>query len=503
MASIKVTVWTSASVVLLVIVMYFVYVRTSAGLFSGTYRTQSEKPPPPAASLPLSYPEYETVSSPGDAMTQSETPPQTTASPNLSYSENETVSSIGDAPSTNLTFRSYLLTVNIEQQSTAAMHGYSDLVALGGFLNLSAVELYVHSTNLVGVPAMKEEGSNPGVMTLSTLYDLEDLRAKVESCYTNKNLTMSSFEGFVETASRQIIYVYILHSLRKYRSKFYDQKKIVETVTDDAKLKQALIRLNKWTAYVSEKSKLPLASFKTSRVFLIDARPKVALRLATVKEVLGSAVREEASKNGAVTVLFDNWRAIHTKPDTTYFYYVPDFHKSCVGFDLIDHSQKVIEASQAFSMHLKDSSNHSKIGVHIRGERLLLKYKQNFVGCLKRLNDTVQNITRNLSNPQVRLIHDLTKYGTQSCWGDCSKYRSKYLSELKKLEFPVLNFDPTDYPSFPRNPAFAAFVEREYLSKMDVLVTVGHGGFQNTIVGRFLKHTKKEQLYRICNEWLN
>ena len=447
MASTQRTLWKLASVLVLVIVVYFAYVRTPVGLFPGIYMTQSGNPP---------------------------------------------------ANSTNLTFRSYLLTVNIEQQSTAAVYGYRDLTALGGFLNLSAVELYVRGTGLVGVPAMK---SNPGVMTLSTLYDFEDLRAKVESCYTNKNLTMSSFEGFVETASRQVIYVYILHSLGKYKSKFSDEKKIVETVTDDAKTKQALTRLNKWAAYVSKKNRLPLVSFKISRVFLIDSQPKVALRLATIKEVLGSAIHEEISRNGAVTVLFDNWRAIHTKPDTTYFYYVPDFHKSCVGFDLIDHSQRVIEASQALSMHLKDSSNSPKIGVHIRGERLLLKYKKNFVGCLKKLHNTVQNITRNLSNPQVRLIHDLTKYGTKSCRGDCSKYRSKYLSELKKLGFPVFNFDPTGYPSFPHNPAFAAFVEREYLSRMDVLVTLGHGGFQNTIVGRFLKHTTKEQLYRICSEW--
>ena len=358
MASTKGTLWQSASVLVLVIVVYFAYVSTPAGVFPGTYMTQSEKPPPTAE-------------------------PTAAASPTLSYSENETVSSIRDAPSTNLTFRSFLLTVDIEQQSTAAVYGYGDLVALGGFLNLSAVEPYVRGTNLVGVPAMKKEGSDPGVMTLSTLYDFEDLRAKVESCYTNKNLTMSSFEGFVETASHQVIYVYILHSLGKYKSKFSDEKKIVETVTDDAKTKQALTRLNKWAAYVSEKSKLPLASFKISRVFLIDARPKVALRLATIKDVLGSAVHEEISNKGGVTVLFDNWRAIHHKPDTTYFYYVPDFHKPCVGLNLIDHSQRVIEASQALSMHLKDSANSSIIGVHIRGERLLLKYKQNFVGCFK------------------------------------------------------------------------------------------------------------------------
>ena len=86
----------------------------------------------------------------------------------------------------------------------------------------------------------------------------------------------------------------------------------------------------------------------------------------------------------------------------------------------------------------------------------------------------------------MRVIHDFSKYGTQSCWGDCGRYRSKFLSELKKLNLTSVYYDPVDYPSFPRSLTFAAFVEREYLSTSDVLVTAGHGGFQTILVEQFL-----------------
>ena len=61
-----------------------------------------------------------------------------------------------------------------------------------------------------------------------------------------------------------------------------------------------------------------------------------------------------------------------------------------------------------------------------------------------------------------------------------------------------MSFDPTQFHHFPHSPAFAAAVEQEYLSRVDILVTVGRGGFQQSIVDRFVKHSGKEIVYRIC-----
>ena len=47
----------------------------------------------------------------------------------------------------------------------------------------------------------------------------------------------------------------------------------------------------------------------------------------------------------------------------------------------------------------------------------------------------------------------------------------------------------------------AAFVDREYLTRVDVLVTVGRGEYQQNIVERFLDRSggKQDNLHRICN----
>ena len=62
-------------------------------------------------------------------------------------------------------------------------------------------------------------------------------------------------------------------------------------------------------------------------------------------------------------------------------------------------------------------------------------------------------------------------------------------------------FDPSSFHPVTLQPASASFVEREYLSTVDVLVTVGRGGYQDSIVKRFLKKSDgtSDSLYRICN----
>ena len=97
-----------------------------------------------------------------------------------------------------------------------------------------------------------------------------------------------------------------------------------------------------------------------------------------------------------------------------------------------------------------------------------------------------------LSTTSASMVH-------RSCRGDCGRYRPKFLTELKKLNLTSVYYDPVDYPSFLRSSTFAAFVEREYLSTSDVLVTAGRGGFQNMVVEHFLNHSNTEHLHRVCN----
>ena len=393
----------------------------------------------------------------------------------------------------------YLLSVNIEQQSSAALFGYGDLASLAGYLNLSAVEPYVVGNNFRGVPKIKEKGK---ARTLSTFYDFEDLQNTIALCFKKMKsvLEMSTFEQFLTKTSSAVIYAHILHDLGKSKSKFSDGKqKIVEIDKNDGSAKNDVNRLNNWAAYVSKKHNLRSVKFKVKQVFVIDARPKIALPLTTIQDVLGSAIRKQFSMDGSVTVLFNNWRGIDPRPGR-YFYYVPNFYKPCYHLNNIGHSQTVVKASQAFSRHLKDSETAPRIGVHIRAERVIMTFQGNFNNCIKDIGDTVRMLMRNFTTtPQVRVIHDFSKYGTQSCKGDCGRYRPKFLTELKKLNLTIVYYEPVDYPSFLRSSTFAAFVEREYLSTSDVLVTAGRGGFQNMVVEHFLNHSNTEHLHRVCN----
>ena len=394
----------------------------------------------------------------------------------------------------------YLLPVYIDQQSSAALYyGYGDLASLAGYLNLSTVEPYVVGNTFRGVPTMNYKGR---ALTLSTLYAFENLHNTIGSCFNKKKsvLEMSTFEQFLTKTSSAVIYAHLLRNLGNYESVFSDGKgEIVEIDRNDQSAKNNVNMLNNWAAYVSKEYNVRSVKFKVKQVFVVDARPKVPLKLTTIQDVLGSAIRKQFSMNGSVTVLFDHWRAIHPKPDSYYYYYVPNFYKPCEYLYNTNNSQTVIEASQAFSRHLNDSETAPRISVHIRAERINHGF---IVKCLKQLEDTLKMVMRKLkTTPQVRVIHDMGKYGTRSCnYVGCSQYTSKLNSELKKLNLEVVYYELEDFPSFPKTSTFAAFVEREYLSTADELVTIGNGGFQTILVEQFLQHSikNKEHLHRMC-----
>ena len=172
------------------------------------------------------------------------------------------------------------------------------------------------------------------------------------------------------------------------------------------------------------------------------------------------------------------------------------------GVRLIRHSKVVIEAARTFSQSLNQT--RPVIGVHIRGERLLLATKGKFSHCFHQLTDRLKKLTKNrkIPNERVNVFHDLGSYGTNTCsrHGPCIKERSELLSQINSLSYPVNSYDPTKFKSFPFSQAFASFVEREYLVNVDILVTIGGGTFQQSIIERFLKKSghDKDKLHKIC-----
>ena len=217
------------------------------------------------------------------------------------------------------------------------------------------------------------------------------------------------------------------------------------------------------------------------------------------------------TKFGSATVVLDTWKGLHSVPDTKYFSYIPGFTaKGCDDFHTIEHSNLVISAAHRFVERF--NLTQPAVGVHIRGERLLRNSNWNIeysIDCLQQLYNLLHNHSvDNYSFPKtVHVFHDMGGYGSTSCSSSkkCINGQRKLLLKIRQLRLPVISYDPSTFKSFPNSGIFASFVEKEYLSHVQVLVTVGQGGFQQSIVNRFVEYSRgtDKHLHRICNPILS
>lgn len=400
--------------------------------------------------------------------------------------------------------RGFLLPVNVDQQLTGGLKGFTQLATLASMFNLSTVEPYVQGTRLVGVPRMGEEYDPGLLLRLSELYDWKDLRRSFKTCSTRNNHKLSSFETFLNNASREVILVHMIKSPDILKSFFpNNDAKIVEASPGwiTSKFLSGVSLLNKWAEKVLDDKHKEFAPFKTAHIILVDARPTKRLPLSVIANKFGIIFNRQVS---SVTVLIDTWRAITNNNPMASFYLIPGFPwRPCHKIDYLKHSSTVINSTSKFSQGLNDSALNEIVGVHIRGERLLTEYKGNLSICLKNLESLLHNLTLQSTGRGVRIIHDLGQYGTMSCYdgSHCYKKRKSFVAQIQNLGYPTVSFNPAEYSSVPNTPAFAARVEIEYLSNVDILVTLGMGGFQYTIQERFEHKYGKgsKNLHKLCH----
>ena len=403
----------------------------------------------------------------------------------------------------------FLMSLLYIQQLTGAFISFTQLSKIAGLLNLSSVEPYVYDTGLIKGGARKRDRF---ALNLSAIYDHVHMKKVIESCTKTE---LKTFENFVYVASRNVLLVSFVTFSEKPQQVFPGGRQIIELDCDTyhSMVQNRLLTLNKealpytqnglqtlndWASTFSD------ARFECSGVVLLDAQPKHAMPLTWIVDALGTIVRKQAEKFGSATLVLDIWRGIHSEADSNFFYYVPRFNLSgCSSIHTIKHSEGVVSATNQFVKQF--SLTRPAIGVHVRGERLMRDSDYNAaysIDCMKQLRKLLQSLTSTNRSMSVYIFHDLGEYGSISCSTSmsCFKARRNFVSNLKKLGYPVITFDPTKFKPAPKSRAFAAFVEREYLANVDDLVTVGRGGFQNSIVDRFLTHStgNQERLHRIC-----
>ena len=421
----------------------------------------------------------------------------------LDQLQSKSVSNEGGIIQTNRT-KGYVIARLYIQQMTAGFNDFFELSNITAGLNLSTVEPFVQDTRIKGIPDIKQLGGDNKFWKLSEFYDLHHLQTVLNNCFSLRQLV--SFDTILMKAPRDVVLVYFLKSdYNKFKQYFSGKNRpIIQVDYKKFNHHNMLIKaLNKLTEHFSRLQQKQLPLFNSSRVVLVDARRSSPLSLAVLTEVLGSIISEEVNKSGSVTFVFDTWRGIHRKNNSKFFFFMPDFklNTSTCGLRTVHHSKTVIKATHNFSQSWNQA--WPVIGVHIRGERVLMGTKGHFSDCVQQLATLMQTLTtsRRVASERVRVFHDLGPYGTKSCYETwyCANGRSKLQSKIEALGYPVSSYNPTLLTSAPMNSAFASFVEREYLAHVDILVTIGTGSFQDSIVDRFLINSNgnRANLHRI------
>ena len=394
---------------------------------------------------------------------------------------------------------SYLISVDYDQQMMGFFRAFYHLSLFATAFNLSIVEPHIYGKGRYGIPVLRTD-RRPTFLKMTNFYDRTQLKCALRSC-AKSNLV--SFYDFAQSSSPDVILLSFLTSLQGYEQYFSYKEKVVEIGVITEKLNQSMSALNAWTSFISSRRGLEPITFRSVRIVLIDARPRYTLSLGEIKEKLDPIIQEQVKRFGAATIVIDNWRDIgfHSQ----YFYSIRGFdNMGCKDMFATGHSRAVVNAARNFSKSLNLTS--PVVGVHIRGERLLIESKDSpsyYMHCLRQLKNLLEDGSiEGLSRNSVVLFHDLGKYGSLSChhYQGCLEHKSKFLWHIENFGYRVASFDPTPFMPVLLRSVYAAFVEKEYLSHVDILVTVGLGNYQQNIVDRFLNHTGGvgDKLHRLC-----
>ena len=406
--------------------------------------------------------------------------------------------------------RGFLLATEYQQQLLGGFKGFYHLSKIASALNLSIVEPFVFGTSLIGVPSLSENARVQS-LKLSHFYDLYGLRDAFHQC---SNIKLETFEAFFKKSMRHVMFVDFLTSLDAYNDFFpkNTSKKIIDVPLYTNSILVSLGQLNSWAAHLFQEHRKKRRrgrkmrySFKKSRAVLIDAQPFHPVSWELVRTSLESLISDEMEKHDTVTIVLPSWRDIKP-PDmiSSFLYSMPDFSWDyCRDMVLIPHSKTVMATAEKFINRTMKS--RPVIGVHIRAERLLIDYQgdvTHFLDCFETLKDLLSNgKVPSVPRENVHVFHDLGAYGSVTCSNFCKAGYDKVLSEIYRSGYKVVYFEPADQGFVPMRRTLAAFVDCEYLTRVDVLVTVGRGEYQQNIVERFLDQSggKKDNLHRICH----
>ena len=364
---------------------------------------------------------------------------------------------------------------------------------------LGLIEPYIAGSRLWFVPPIDEDIQF--LHPFSTYYNRSHLLQTLKAClgHGSSSVHFDQFPDFLLQAAREFIVL-----------KFTDkQDKNISLCNFDLKSIENL--LNFHVNKVKERAiKIHGMNYQFRGIEAVCVRAPIGVSFSFeqvgryVRNLMSVSAGQEEEAVPWLSVVVPEWKYVDDHKTTKSYYYDPSYTKreNCKILIFKEPSSFVIDSANLFFESL--NLHHPFVGIHIRTERLVQNWwkRRDFVDkCLHTFSKTLDVVkTRyNISHDDIVFIHDAGKFGSESFHLSLKWYYAcKILSRIQSLQIRNVYFDPAMFTATQNDREIASFVEREFLSMADVLITLGRGGYQDSVVRRFQQKNDARNMYRIC-----
>ena len=415
----------------------------------------------------------------------------------------------------NLSTLGFLVILNIPEQLTAATEDFVQLYMVNQrHWKLGMIEPYVLGSALSFVPPAEKEFLS--LRLLSKYLNRRSLINNLQACFYSDDVKLESFPQFLIDAARHFVIVnFVTH--HNPRQPMDMTKSISECDYRDMNKTQSLLNYHlhkvRHEAMSRHGTKYKFVGVHSLCVKALPRTPFSMLQVVEYIKQWRKTTGDSVLHFPHFTIVIPEWRAIHSYANNHYYYDPSYTNKNLTGqchLKVVPSSSYITRTTN--NVFKKFSLCRPIIAVHVRTEKVAsVELEGKIVGfidhCLKQFSSALETIIRihNVSREHVIFIHDGGKYGSSSMWKSRRNASNYIVANISSLGIRNVQYSPEKRANNATvDRALAQFVDRELLVSADVLITVGFGGFQLSIIEQFKNRKKRElgrkgELYRVCS----
>ncbi len=412
----------------------------------------------------------------------------------------------------NISKSNYVMALSYREQLSMATNSLCTLVNLARGWRSRVVTPFTLNSELYGLQSTdyipKIAGMTPSInqgptKPLSILYDMKKLNSDL-FCNKYRLPPLAPFDEFIHYANRRITLIHIIVSRSTstnhsdHTHQYIDCEQHVAIKTTIPKLLQAL-------------------NIKTrqqqSPPFIYDSACCILSNTKMTHSPFEISKGCGFTNTQSISIVFTIWRGYyHGQPNHPTHRLVvaktPLFKAPSADTDVYPLSEGIVSnASEYATGQLSCSRNHvgGFVAIHFRTAKLdaMGGGKEMFQSCFDKTHLLLSMLEENCSLQKTcmsrcrKYFVDYGEYGSHSYRIKGGRKLSKDIFRRYKIK-PV-HYNPRKYGGM-QDQGYVASVEQLAIAHASILILVGHGGFQDQVLSKFIELGHGSKAYRLCQD---